>query len=167
MGGFNSAFLRIPSDISAADFAAGTADQIRKCVGGSSECMGVQYAEGFDWLHLEGFSDSAGNPMLQWFDGESISLMAQTTSDVYAYDHRNNGQKLRRLIVCEWEVHTNLGDEEAWEEQARAQYAKRAGETAEGWPRMFDADQVIEGFLLPSPWSNRLPLKWDIDIRLS
>ncbi len=172
MSGFNAAFVRIPANTFPDTFVKKLAREFfvadRRV---RNECR-VQYAHGYDWVHLSGFSnegdslsDTRVHPALRPLCAETISLTAHDGSSVYFYRHHLKEQCLRAICVAEGEVHQNYGNEEFWERQYREDVTTEHGNEVGDWPAMFHADYIIQAFRLPSPWKNMPPTDWDLDFR--
>lgn len=169
MSGFNAGFVRIPVNTDPEAFAEMIAGQFFSWPQVRS-CCRVQYAHGFDWLHLCGFSNEGDkltetciHPALRPLNAETISLTAHAGSSSYFYRHHIKDICLRAIFRTEDRVAQNFGDEEPWEKVRREELIAAYGPEI-GWPARFDADDVIKGFGLPSPWSNGHPEVWDLDL---
>lgn len=168
MSGFNAGFVRIPENTDPEVFAQTIAErffswpQVR-------DCCRVQYARGFHWLHLSGFSNDGDelttttvHPALRPLGAETISLTAQNSSSTYFYRHHIKDQCLRAIFSTEGRVLQNFGDQEPWEKITQEKWTLRLGSECE-WPALFDANDIMTAFGLPSPWSNETPETWDLD----
>lgn len=168
MSGFSAGFVRIPENTDSDAFAQAIADGFFSWPQVRDGCR-VQYAQGFQWLHLFGFSndgdkatDTIIHPALRPLAAETISLTVQNSSSTSFYRHHINERCLRAIFSTEDRVIQNFGDEEPWERVGRQKLISRLG-TETGWPALFDAKDIIESFGLPSPWSRKNPEVWDLD----
>ena len=168
MSGFNAAFVRIPANTDPEAFAEAIAEKFFSLPLARKFCR-VQYALGFQWLHLDGFSndgdsltDTTIHPALRPLESETISLAAHAGSSTYFYRHHAREHCLRALYCTEGRVLQNSGDEELWEAVRRKVLVSKHGSDS-GWPAEFDANDVIEAFGLPSPWSTGAPDFWELD----
>lgn len=170
MGGFNAAFIRIPPNREADAFADEVAELLFNSPDAQRSTWRVQYAQGFEWLHIYLFvvegsiTETAIHPTLGLIGGETIVLAAFGGVDFHFYRHHLDGKCLRAIYVCEGTVGQNYGIEEDWEKPAKEVFLTNYVEEGVDWPTGFDSSNVIEAFHLPSPWSNEPPDVWDIDI---
>lgn len=168
MSGFSAGFVRIPENTDPDAFAQTIADGFFSWPQVRDGCR-VQYAQGFQWLHLFGYSndgdkatDTIIHPALRPLAAETISLTVQNSSSTSFYRHHINERCLRAIFSTEDGVIQNFGDEEPWERVGRQKLISRLG-TETGWPALFDVKDIIDWFGLPSPWNGRLPEIWDLD----
>lgn len=163
MAGFFSAFIRIPSGIDAWSFATHIAKLMYHSADIShKDWVEVQYAEGFEWLHVEGLEipadiNKVDHPAFRSETLETIWILCHTGSGSHAYCHFINGKLCRSINVSDGTVYDNSGCEESWEKAARDKkfsvYSKRGDAAEFSWPKAFEVDMVLKGLNIPSPWA--------------
>lgn len=161
MGGLNSTFVRIPEGSDVWDFAT----RIARLLYASPEvpfknCVDVQHAEGFSWLHIEGLeipgdSNKADHPAFRSACLETIWILCHTGSGSHAYIHCINGKCCRLISVSDGRVYEDSGTHESWEQQAKEEKAARYARSGDAgdfsWPKAFDTEMVLKAFNLPFP----------------
>ncbi len=158
MGGFNAAFVRIAADADPEVFVEEMAEKFFEADRRVRYQCRVQYAQGYDWIYLCGFSgegdsllDTKINPALLPLRAETISLTAEGCSSSYYYRHHMMERCLRATFVSAGKVLQNFGFEEFWEKPRRENDLAEYGDEAGEWPETFRAGDNIEAFRLPSP----------------
>lgn len=161
MSGIASAFVRIPDNEDAWGFAKRIARLLHDSPHISTKgLLWVQHADGFSWLHIEGWENFPNSsdgelPTFRASNLETIYLVCHEGSGSHGYLHFSNDLCLRDISIGDGTLYCNFGQPEDWEFSVSTNNSHElAGDGSDTpWPKRFDANMILKAFNLPSPWS--------------